>query len=205
MLRIHARASSSGITSQLLVDADQNWARLTLDTRPMYRVPAEEWAQFTSQIISTTPLPPNLFADRWSTLEVQREGSAFLRQGERQQLLISSVHLAAQIPMEAIFGEDSFDTFVGAVVFHGRHFRDPRGNFLYVPSSGIQVQLLNDPGKSREMCAVGYLFDFESTDVEGNIVRLFYRPYNTGFATSSRWPEDLQKLWRQIEDERHRE
>lgn len=202
-MRIYSKASSGGTTSQLSIETDTEWARFVLDTHLLYQVQAEDWPKFTDEVISVTALPPNLPADKWSTPDAHKEGSGFLRQGERQQLLISSIHLAAQIPSQAVFDGESFDTLAGASAFHGRHFRDPQGNFLYVPETGIQVQLLDNLGQSREMCSVGYLFDFESQDEQGNIARFFYRPYNTGFATSSRWPADLQRLREQIERGRH--
>lgn len=187
------------MTSQLVIETGLAWARLNLDARPIYDVPAEEWAQYCAAMLNVPVFPPALPAEQWVSVAARGEGSGYLRQGERQQLLISAVHLATELPEAVLFEDEPFDVVAAGDLYYGRHFRDPRGNFLYVPSTTIQIRLLNDPGMSREMCAVGYLFDLETEDEHGNVARVFYRPYNTGFATSSRWPRPLQDLREEIE------
>lgn len=196
---IRARASASGTTCQLNIETGLAWARVNLDSRPMYDVPAEEWGDYCAAMLQVPVLPPALPAEQWATAVARREGSGYLRQGERQQLLISAVHLAALLPATSLFEDEPFDAVAAGELYHGRHFHGPRNIFLYVPSTTVQIRLLNDPGMSREMCAVGYLFDLETEDEHGNVARFFYRPYNTGFATSARWPRPLQDLREEIE------
>lgn len=202
-MRIRARASASGSASQILITTDASGGRITLDGMLMYDVPADEWPDFSFNIVNATALPPNLPAHQWTTAEARSQGSGVLRQGERQQLLISAIHLLMSIRPEVLFEDEPFGLTDGAATFYGRRFTDDHGNFLYVPAADAQIQLLENPAQSQEMCSVGYLFDFESEDEHGSIVRLFYRPYNTGFATSSRWPDALQFLRAQIETARH--
>lgn len=203
-MRVRARASASGSTSQLLISTDASGVRITLDTMLLYDVPADEWHEFSSNVVNATALPPNLPAHQWTTAEARSEGSGVLRQGERQQLLISAIHLLMSVGPEVLFEDEPFGLTDGATTFYGRRFTDNHGNFIYVPAADAQIQLLENPAQSQEMCSVGYLFDFESEDEHGNIVRLFYRPYNTGFATSSRWPNELQILRGLIEAGRNR-
>lgn len=191
------------MTSQVVIETSSNWARLTLDDQPMYDVPAEEWRAFHEAMLRIPTNPPALPAENWATIQARSTGSAPLREGERQQLLISAVQLAIALPEAVLFEDEPFDTFASSEVYHGKHLPNPRPPFLYVPSPALQIRLLNDVGASREMCAVGYLFDLEVEDENGNSSRLFYRPYNTGFATSSRWPVALQDLRSEIEDERN--
>lgn len=202
-MRIKARATAGGITCELGIETSNDWARVNLDGERLYDVPSEEWPQFSSVVLGDPALPPDIPAEKWASVEARRQGSSAIRQGERQQLLISAVNLAAQLPVPALFEDEPLETLSAATLFYGQHVRDTRGNFLYVPSPEIQLTLLNDPAMSGEMCRVGYLFDFETEDGHGNVARIFYRPYNTGFATSRRWPLPLQRLYDQIEEERN--
>lgn len=205
-MRIDARAAStSGPVSSLLLESGDTWVRVSLDGLLLYDVPAEEWPDFTKAAVNVTAIPPDLPAQDWASGPARAQGSAFLRQGERFQLLISALHLASQLPLPALFEDEPYDTLAAITTFHSRRFTDERGNFLFVPSTSIQAELLGSAGvdMAQQMLAVGYLFEFSIQDEHGNPTCLFYRPYNTGFASSSTWPDELQHLRARIEAERN--
>jgi len=73
-MKIRALAANGIMTSQLRVDAGLTGACFSLDARPIYDLPADEWPDFCSAMLTITALPPDIPANQWATAAARSEG-----------------------------------------------------------------------------------------------------------------------------------
>jgi len=177
---------------------------MLMDQLHIYRVPISDWDFFVQEMLGTTELPPDLPANRWALPGITRD-SLNLQHGERFQLLPSSANLAFNISKEILFNNHPCTFADVAQMFFGRQIRDLNGNRLYVPDYTVQTQLAGNIEARETMCNVGYLFQCIITQDSRLVASFYYRPYNTGFAESRKWPEELQQLRATIEQGRNNE
>lgn len=192
-------ASETQTVGAIITDARN--AAVVLDGQQLYQVPPSDWTMFCGEMLSGTFPPPGPPAPRWA---VGQTDASFLRSGERFQLLFALVHIASAIPTEALFSGASFSPAQAGSTYFDHQMRDGHGNLLYPPNATVQQRLSQDKDAREQMTGPGYLFACEITDDGGSESEFVFRPYNTGFAESRRWPDELQRLRAQIEDRRHR-
>ena len=193
----------AGNAAVLEVVSSSSRIDILIDNDLVYQIPKLDWPKFTDEMLRGNPPPPELPASRWIIPGITRN-SFDLHRGERFQLLPSSINLACNISDESLFDGALLTDKDIVKVFFGRKFSDMNGNFLYVPGYSTQNEIAGDAEIAETMFNVGYVFQCIVNDGAVMAGSFYYRPYNTGFSNSSRWPIKLQEIWHKIEDERHK-
>lgn len=201
-MKIAVSRNSPHGTVRSIIKTTGNAATLELDGAPMYKIPASDWAAFCNAMLGNAPFPPDLPAKYWVAPNCTIL-SGDLREADRQQVLISSVSMAETIPASALFSGAGFNATSAVGTFHGKHLSDKMGNFIFVPKSTHQNSINTLPGARKAMTDADYLYRRSVTDDSGNQSEVLYRPYISGFAESSKWPDPIRRLRDAIENDRH--
>lgn len=192
--------SASTTTSRGELKSTASGAEIRLDGATLYQVAPADWSAYCSAMQASTP-PPPLPASHWV---VSAHDSSYLRDGERLQVLHSLIHLAETVPATALFAGTAFGPSEVALAFFDRQLHDGHENLLYVPDQRVQSHLASNFADRATMVGAGYVFEVELTDDHGARSSFVFRPYNSWFAESRRWPRELQGLRGLIEQGRHR-